>query len=137
MKWFFDLKPPELEAYCREHDMPRYVADPETFYCPAGKYKNSRGIGANWGWTYTSDFIWYANSWWPNSPRTMQKGRPTQLLIGDMACDAGGWTNHPDGGEIAGANWCYLDGHAEWKPAGELNEVINKLGILYRYPRTW
>ncbi|MCD6220628.1 DUF1559 domain-containing protein [bacterium] len=100
--------------------------------CPSIKRYETITYGPN-----PREYIYYggglSSAYWPYAPKRL-KDPPTWILVGDMACTSGGWSNHTSGGEILGANWCYLGGHVEWKTKDGLNGSTMRAGITYIYP---
>lgn len=121
--------------------VPEYLPTGETFYCPS--HPDSPTYEVNWlaASNRDTDYVYYFNNThpsavWPNMPFSL-KDSPGWLLVGDVACvTVPHLTCHGNGG-IEGGNWCYLDGHADWKMRSELNgSVTTAPGGVYLFPTT-
>ncbi len=110
-----------------------YLKNLSVFYCPS----NPTITPANWGNTGYA-LLWSSNMWggYMLYRRTQSFYRKPSVypLVGDLACLRSGsllngYVNHknPDG-SLAGANWCYLDGHVAWVTRAGLNYYINSGG---------
>lgn len=110
---------------------PNYLPNGKVALCPTGCI-SSDGIIPGIGSVVTPPYTTYQAYWrmsadFTNSPRTLDEN-PRWLLVGDLSYYTTPApyfptrSNHPYGSTVfaTGANWCFLDGHVQWKNRNEL-----------------
>jgi len=113
---------------------PVYFKNWKLTWCPSGKRQLDKYHRCKPYTTYIA--FWRQDYHWHHSPNRT-KDPPTWLLIGDIAGTSGDVTsNHGEKYEPIGANWCYMDGHVEWKVVGELNYIRVGGANTVIWPRT-
>jgi len=112
-----------------------YLKDQAVFYCPGNPEIRKQG------WGNTAYLMLWSSTTWGAIPFTRSdisaKAPEKWPLVGDLACNDKypSLINHkaPDG-TAAGANWCYLDGHASWCDRPELTGSFGSAGVTYYVP---